>query len=89
MATIDFEPLNVAGIRKTEFATMLGVSRVTVYKWLAGGNVHPLRYAKVKKYMDAIVGAIDDKKLPLDEKVTAVFRVDLVKRIILEQLKKG
>ena len=89
METIDFEVLKAAKIRQGELADMLGVSRVSVAKWVKGANIHPLRINKVKKYMDAISSAVEDKRLPLDKTVSTIFRMDVMKRIILEQLKKG
>lgn len=87
--------LNKAGITIGEFAGFAGVTRASVHKWMKGGEMHPLREARVNKLLDAIKRATDNCEFPLelrnnrydlDEKKA---RASKLKAVIIEYLKKA
>jgi transcriptional regulator with XRE-family HTH domain len=90
MEEIDFSLLKTAGIKQSEFAELVGVSRAAVNAWCTGiGKIHPLRVARVAKFMVAIRLAVDDKALPLPSDVLSINRLAKIRETLLTQLKKG
>lgn len=90
MEKIDFQPIEDAKVRQSEFAELLGVSRITVNSWVSGRfGVHEARAVKVKKYLAAIAAAVEDKRLPITELVEGEKRIDALRKILLQALKKG
>lgn len=90
MEKVDFSSLEVAKVRQAEFAELLGVSRVTVSSWISGRfGVHEARVVKVKRYLAAIATAVEDKQLPVTKLVEGEKRIDAVRKILLQALKKG
>lgn len=90
MEKINFGLLADAKIKQSEFAELVGVTRATVNSWCTGfGNIHPLRVARVAKFMTAVEGALADKTLPLNEPARSPNRVALLRETLLTQLKKG
>ena len=83
---MDFTILTNAGIRQTEFALFVGVSKIAVYKWTKGGGVDKRHAEKINKLLSTIKGATDDGMLPIpagtpnDERVTAI-KTALVKHL--------
>jgi len=55
-----------AGLLVKEFSVLCGVSRISVHVWMIGGNINPLRQAKVEKIVAAIDAAVRAGDLPLD-----------------------
>jgi predicted transcriptional regulator len=59
------QTLDDAGISAAEFATLCGVTKNMVYKWIKGAKPHVLRESKVNKILVAISLAVDEGDLPL------------------------
>lgn len=90
MDEIDFQPLESGKVRQAEFAELVGVSRFTVSSWIAVRfGVHEARVFKVKRYLNAIATAVEDKQLPIAELVEGEKRIDALRKILLQALKKG
>lgn len=62
---IDFTPMVQAGLTKTEFAGLLGITRVTVHRWIEDGK-EPTPYLRnaVDELLVAIQKTVDDGLLP-------------------------
>lgn len=62
---IDYTPMLAAGLTKTEFASLLGITRVTVHRWVEdGGEPTPYLRDAVTKLLGELQVAIDNKLLP-------------------------
>jgi len=62
-ALIIKEILQQKRITKTEFAKLIGVGRVSLYKYLAGGNIHPL----IAKRIRQVLFETYDLSIPLEK----------------------
>lgn len=79
-----------AGLTVAEFALLCGVSRISVYKWDKGGEIHALRKPKVEKILGALTSAVKAKDFP--PKNPTKVKADRAKEImatIIRHLKKG
>lgn len=60
--------LRDAGLTDSDFARLLGVSRVTVYQWGKGTEPHRMIRDKYKETLDAIDRATQNGALPIPER---------------------
>jgi len=61
-----FQTLKRAGLKPSEFATLLGLSRITVYNWKVGrSKPHSLIADRVKKTLNVLDKLVIRRKLPL------------------------
>jgi len=76
---MDFTVVSKAGLTQREFATLCGVSRVTVNLWVKG-KMRPCRFIApfVQDTLDAINHAMSKGRLPLPGKSDRKERVDLL-----------
>lgn len=64
---IDYSPMLEAGLTKTEFASLLGITRVTVHRWVEdGGEPTPYLRSAVRDLLGELQVAIDKGLLPGD-----------------------
>ena len=86
MKELDFSPLDAAKITQMEFASIAGVSRVTVNNWVHKRlGVHEARASRVEKLLGALRAAVEQEKLPLANTPRAQ-RSSAIKRVVLEVL---
>lgn len=81
-----------AQLTAEELATLLGVSRSMIYKWIKGTPPHKLRVPRIEKVLVAISIALRDKLLPLKlesntKKSTKEARLLEIKGIVIKCLK--
>lgn len=81
---MDFTILDRSGMTKAEFAKLMRVSRVTVYKWAKGSNVRKSIEPRLKRALSLIGKAVKGGMLPLSDDVPREERlmkiVDVLKR---------
>lgn len=87
----DFTPMEHAGLTKTEFAHVLGVTRVTVHRWVEDGK-EPTPYLQkaVDELLANLTVAVDDGLLPgpLDSLVPSRHTMDERRDVIDAALAK-
>lgn len=66
MSRLDFGPIDRAYITQTEFAKILGVSRVTVANWTRGTEPSPFHGRAAQQLLDKIDEAVEEGRLPGD-----------------------
>lgn len=66
MTKLDFEPVKAAHITQTEFAKILGASRVTVVNWSRGSEPSPFLGRSAQRLLDQIAEAVESERLPGD-----------------------
>jgi DNA-binding XRE family transcriptional regulator len=59
------ELLTRAKLTNSDFARLIGVSRVTVYNWLTDGSPHSMIRKKFDKVVAAVQCAVDAGELPI------------------------
>nr|MBS3785165.1 hypothetical protein [Anaerolineae bacterium] len=64
MPTYDFSPLTQAQITQTEFAKLLGVSRLTVINWMQGNDPSSFLRRPLRVVLHEIQTAVDRGELP-------------------------
>lgn len=86
MKDIDFTPLTAAKVTQSEFASIAGVSRVTVNNWMHKRlGVHEARATRITRLLSAITTAVGQERLPLKD-TPRDQRTDAIKRIVVETL---
>lgn len=87
----DFTPMEQAGLTKTEFAHVLGVTRVTVHRWVEDGK-EPTNYLQkaVDTLLENLAIAVRDGLLPgpLDSLVPSRHTMDERRAVIDAALAK-
>lgn len=82
---IDFTPMVQAGLTKTEFAGLLGITRVTVHRWIEDSK-EPTPYLRkaVDDLLRKLQDAVDNGLLPgqLDELPPSRHTMDERREII-------
>lgn len=84
--TYDWGVLRRAKITQKDFATIIGVSRVSVNNWMHGDTMNPLRSAKVQKALVAIERGITEGDFPMATIKDDELRLQKIKKIIYDQL---
>lgn len=80
---------DVAKLRPADFATLLGVSRVTCSLWFNGhANPHRLLRAKVDRLLAAGAAAVQDAQLPVPSNIERRNRTNYIKQVFIGQLNK-
>lgn len=64
MSKLDFGPIEQAHITQTEYAKILGVSRVTVANWVRGTEPSPFLGRAAQTLLDQIAEAVTEGRLP-------------------------
>lgn len=64
MDTLDFKPLDDAQVTQTEFAAILGVSRITTNRWIRGAMPSPLARRSAQALLDELAKAVEAGLLP-------------------------
>jgi DNA-binding XRE family transcriptional regulator len=86
---MDFSIVSKAGISQTDFAKIIGVSRVSVCKWMTGKTKpHHLHNRRISQLLAAIELAVKDEDLPLPAGIESGQVVRRVKQIIVERIKQ-
>lgn len=62
--SLDFAPMESAGVTQTEFASILSVTRVTVNRWAQGVTPTPYLTKAATKLMADLQAAVDSGLLP-------------------------
>lgn len=79
--------LATAKVTNSDFARLVGVSRVTVYNWLKGGSAHRLVVHKLRKITEAIEDATKAGALPITERGQKK-RAEMLKLIVVKHLRR-
>ena len=70
-----FQQAKKAGLKPSELAALLGVSRVAVYNWKAGRTKpHKLLKERIIRVIAVLDDWMDDHELPLSEDLTPAER---------------
>lgn len=86
---MDFSIVTKAGISQVNFAKVIGVSRVSVCKWMTGkASPHLLHARRIKQLLSAIELAVEDGDLPLPAGMEPGAAIKRIKHIIVEKVKK-
>lgn len=86
---MDFEVINRAGLKQAHFAKIIGVSRVTVCKWMTGKvSPHLLHARRIEQLLAALELAVEDGDLPLPAGMETGAAIKRIKQIILDKVKK-
>lgn len=85
---MNFEILAKAGVRQTEFAKMVGVSKIAVFKWTKGGGVDRRHSEKIGKLLAVIEGALQNNHLPIPEGTPNDERLKTIQKALVKQLRK-
>jgi len=80
--------LEKTGVRATEFAKIIGVTPVMVYRWMDGAVAHQLRIDRLNKLIKPLLALADERALPLSDKLRGKKRLETIKSLIVKQLQK-
>lgn len=86
---MDFTILEKAGVRQTEFAKLVGVSKIAVHKWTKGGGIDKRHSDKINKIMNAIEGATADGYLPIAPGTPHDERIKAIQKALVKHLRKA
>lgn len=85
---MDFTVLAKAGVRQTEFAKLVGVSKIAVHKWTKGGGVDKRHADKIMKLLRTIGAAADSGYLPVNDGIPNDERIKAIQLALVKQLRK-
>jgi len=80
--------LEKTGVRATEFAKLVGVTPVMVYRWMNGAGAHKLRIARINKLVTPLLALADSRDLPLDDNIQGKKRLEKIKSLVVNKLQK-
>lgn len=88
MSLTDFAPLTESGVTQTEFASILGVSRVTVNRWIQGVEPTPYLARAIKQLLGDLQEAVDRGSLPgqLSELTPSRYTIEERRQVITAAL---
>ncbi len=86
---MDFTILDKAGVRQTEFAKLVGVSKIAVHKWTKGGGVDKRHSDKISKMLTAIGGATFGGYLPIAPGTPNAERIKATQTALVKYLRKA
>lgn len=77
---MDFTIIKRAGMSQLEFATLVGVNRVTANLWVRG-KMSPHRFIsqKIAQVIEAMQSAIDHQELPISADTPKLKRMQLIR----------
>ena len=80
---MDFSALQTAKITQSEFASLVGVSRITINLWVRG-KANPNRFIadRVTEILGAAKDALESGSLPVARSVAKDKRLDTLKEIL-------
>jgi len=83
--------IKAAGLTVEEFAVLCGVTRVTVYNWMKGAKIDPLRVPRIEKIIDSLESAVNAKDAPINRphtrKVDKEAVLKIIKGVVIKHLK--
>lgn len=85
---LDFTPLKRSGVSQTEFAAILGVSRITVNRWVSGAPTTPHFFHVISELLRQLQTAVDAGLLPgeLEGLTPNTANLDTRKKVIQDAL---
>ena len=89
--SIDFKILKRANLTQEEFGRLLGVSRVTVNKWIHEGTTpNPARVPQIMVNLKAVKWAVTEGSLPLAEFIVDKNeRFEAVKKVMVKAIRRS
>jgi len=79
-----FAAMAISGIYVSDFAKLTGISRTSLYKWRNGEAItDKIRLNLAASTADRLAWAVEKKRLPLSEVMSAKERVQALKRIVM------
>jgi transcriptional regulator with XRE-family HTH domain len=86
---MDFSIIAKAGLSQTDFSKIIGVSRVSVSKWVTGkAKPHQLHTKRITQLVTAIQMATEAGDLPLPKGMDSSQVVRRVKQILVTRLQE-
>jgi DNA-binding XRE family transcriptional regulator len=86
---MDFSIVAKAGLNQSDFSKVIGVSRVSVSKWITGkAKPHHLHSRRISQLVTAIQMATEAGDLPLPKGLDSGQVIRRVKQILVNHLKE-